>query len=292
MNNEDAIINHNINNLNLTSFTIEQLELLYFENIHNNYKDLIIENIKINENIKNFLQKKRKNKNNKVRINSKKCGRKKSVNSIILNKIHSKESYDNIFRKIKVLYHNFIINFLNDFIKKLYSGFQRYLLRKFSGKITQNVTKEYNKKLCNTTLREFLKSEISEKYKYEYNKNKKYIDKLYSYRSELSDILNLTYIEFYMNFFLSNDRKKFEEKFGISEKTKFFYECLDLLKNKDIYKNDKLYIAKLEDAGRDKFIEFMYQNNNISSTKYSNYYLNEQKKIFPIFKTTINSNYY
>ena len=202
MDNKDLIINQNINNLNLTSFTIEQLELLYFENIHNNYKDLIIENIKINENIKNFLQKKRKNKNNKVRINSKKCGRKKSVNSIILNKIHSKESYDNIFRKIKVLYHNFIINFLNDFIKKLYSGFQRYLLRKFSGKITQNVTKEYNKKLCNTTLREFLKSEISEKYKYEYNKNKKYIDKLYSYRSELSDILNLTYIEFYMNFFL------------------------------------------------------------------------------------------
>ena len=118
MNNEDAIINQNINNLNLTSFTIEQLELLYFENIHFNYKDLIIENIKINENIKNFLQKKRKNKNNKVRINSKKCGRKKSVNSVILNKIHSKESYDNIFRKIKVLYHNFIINFLNDFIKK------------------------------------------------------------------------------------------------------------------------------------------------------------------------------
>ena len=284
MDNKDPIINQNINNLNLTSFTIEQLELLYFKNIHNNYKDLIIENIKLNENIKNLLQKKRKNKNNKVRINSKKCGRKKSVNSIILNKIHSKESYDNIFRKIKVLYHNFIINFLNDFIKKLYSGFQRYLLRKFSGKITQNVTKEYNKKLCNTTLREFLKSEISEKYKYEYNKNKKYIDKLYSYRSELSDILNLTYIEFYMNFFLSNDRKKFEEKFGISEKTKFFYECLDLLKNKEIYKDDKLYIAKLEDAGRDKFIEFMYQNNNN--------YINEQKKIFPIFKTTINNNYY
>ena len=222
MNNEDAIINQNINNLNLTSFTIEQLELLYFENIHFNYKDLIIENIKINENIKNFLQKKRKNKNNKVRINSKKCGRKKSVNSIILNKIHSKESYDNIFRKIKVLYHNFIINFLNDFIKKLYSGFQRYLLRKFSGKITQNVTKEYNKKLCKTTLREFLKSEISEKYKYEYNKNKKYIDKLYSYRSELSDILNLSYIDFYKNFFLSINRKKFEEKYGISEKTKFY----------------------------------------------------------------------
>ena len=174
MDNKDPIINQNINNLNLTSFTIEQLELLYFKNIHNNYKDLIIENIKINENIKNFLQKKRKNKNNiKNKINSKKCGRKKSVNSVILNKIHSKESYDNIFRKIKVLYHNFIINFLNDFIKKLYSGFQRYLLRKFSGKITQNVTKEYNKKLCNTTLREFLKSEISEKYKYEYNKNKK-----------------------------------------------------------------------------------------------------------------------
>ena len=102
--------------------------------------------------------------------------------------------------------------------------------------------------------------------------------------------MNFIWIFFY--FFLSNDRKKFEEKFGISEKTKFFYECLDLLKNKDIYKDDKLYIAKLEDAGRDKFIEFMYQNNNISLSRYSNNYLNEQKKIFPIFKTTINSNYY
>ena len=60
MDNKDPIINQNINNLNLTSFTIEQLELLYFKNIHNNYKDLIIENIKINENIKNFLQKKKK----------------------------------------------------------------------------------------------------------------------------------------------------------------------------------------------------------------------------------------
>jgi hypothetical protein len=44
MNNEDPIIKQNINNLNLTLYTIEELELIYFNNILNNYKGLILNN--------------------------------------------------------------------------------------------------------------------------------------------------------------------------------------------------------------------------------------------------------
>ena len=288
MNNETTNNEINVNNINLKLLSIEQLELIYFKNIRYNYEELKSSDKIQKENIKNLLKKKKKNKNKKSnhQIHANKCGRKKNLNDSTNTKVHSKDSYDNIFRKIKVLYHNFIINFLNDFIKKLYSGFQRYLLRKFSGKITQNVTKEYNKNLCNTTLKKFLESEISEKYKYEYNKNKIYIDKLYSYRNELSDVLDLSYINFYIDFFLSNDRKKFEEKYGTSEKTKFFNESLEILKKKENYKNDKEYINKLEDAGRFKFIEFMNQNNKFLVTKQNNIDLNENKKI-NLFKTSI-----
>ena len=110
-------------------------------------------------------------------------------------------SFDNILRKIKVMYHNFIIKFANNYIKFLYDGFQRYRLRKISGKINQKKKKKYNVSLSNITLKEFLSNKISPKYKQDKDKNKKMVEKLCSLKMQMKELLDLSYISFYKRIF-------------------------------------------------------------------------------------------
>ena len=172
--------------------------------------------------------------------------------------IHSKMSFDNILRKIKVMYHGFIIKFVNDYIKFLYDGFQRFRLRKISGEITQNVTKKHNKILSEESLKQFLSNKISSKYKQEKNKNKKIVDKLCSLKSEIKELFEMSYINFYKKIFLCSNRNYLEEKYGISENTLTFKDNLELMsENENIN-----YIKEVEKIGKKKFIEFVGFENN------------------------------
>ena len=102
------------------------------------------------------------------------------------NNIHSKFAFDNISQKIKVLFHKFLINLINDFIFKVYGGFQKFKIRKISSKITQNVTKKYNHFLSNCTLKAFFTNKISTKYrKISENKNFESIQKLIEFKPKL-----------------------------------------------------------------------------------------------------------
>jgi len=173
--------------------------------------------------------------------------------------IHTKMSFDNVLRKIKVMYHNFIIKFVNDYIKFLYDGFQRFRLRKISGKITQNVTKKHNKFLSNISLKEFLSNKISSKYKQDKDKNKKIVAKLYYLKSQIKELFDMTYINFYKNIFLCNNRIYLEEHFGINENTLTFRDNLENMKETE----DEKYIKEVEIIGEKKFIEFINVNNNL-----------------------------
>ena len=181
----------------------------------------------------------------------KKYGRRKKGEIILKKPNHSKYSFDNIMRKIKVYYHNYIINFINDYIKKIYHNFQRFRLRKISGKVTQNVTRKYNQYIAQRTLKEFLGNEISKKYKYDKDKNQQNIDKLYGLKKEFEEILNCSYIHFYTNFFLNS---------GLSKNIKNFYDFIDMLKDKSTTYEDVLYCKEVENIGLNKFIDFLLGN--------------------------------
>ena len=178
--------------------------------------------------------------------------------------IHSKMSFDNILRKIKVMYHNFIIKFVNDYIKFLYDGFQRFRLRKISGKITQNVTKKFNKNLSNITLKEFLSNKISSKYKQDKDKNKKIVDKLCSLKTQIKELFDMSYIIFYKKIFLCSNRTFLEEKYGLNESTLTFKDNLE-----NMFETETLnYIKEVERIGKKKFIEFIgYDVNNLNFGK-------------------------
>ena len=195
----------------------------------------------------------------KKKYNSYKRGRIKKTNQ--KNKIitiHSKMSFDNILRKIKVMYHNFIIKFVNDYIKFIYDGFQRFRLRKISGKITQNVTKKHNKILSNVSLKEFLSNKISSKYKQDKDKNKKIVNKLCILKTQIKELFEMSYINFYKKIFLCSNRNYLEEKYGISENTLTFKDNLELMsENENIN-----YIKEVEKIGKKKFIEFVGFENN------------------------------
>ena len=172
--------------------------------------------------------------------------------------IHSKMSFDNILRKIKVMYHGFIIKFVNDYIKFLYDGFQRFRLRKISGEITQNVTKKHNKILSEEPLKEFLSNKISSKYKQDKDKNKKIVGKLCILKTQIKELFEMSYINFYKKIFLCSNRNYLEEKYGLSENTLTFKDNLELMsENENIN-----YIKEVEKIGKKKFIEFVGFENN------------------------------
>ena len=174
------------------------------------------------------------------------------------NNIHSKFAFDNISQKIKVLFHKFLINLINDFIFKVYGGFQKFKIRKISSKITQNVTKKYNHFLSNCTLKAFFTNKISTKYrKISENKNFESIQKLIEFKPKLNELFNLKYSFVYKNYFLFGNREELKNKFGLSDSTFIFNDCLKKMKLKE---NDD-YILKVNEVAKGKLLDMFNQGN-------------------------------
>ena len=238
-NSEEEFLKSKINYVLIQSYNVIQEKLNFLKtSILNNSTNILNEKIP-----------------KKIKIN--KSGRYKKTeqkNKII--SIHSKMSFDNILRKIKVMYHNFIIKFANNYIKFLYDGFQRYRLRKISGKINQNVTKKYNVSLSNITLKEFLSNKISPKYKQDKDKNKKMVEKLCSLKMQMKELFDLSYISFYKRIFLCTNRTYLEENYGLSENTLTFKDNLEIMYETE----NPNYIKEVEKIGKKQFIEFIGYN--------------------------------
>ena len=130
----------------------------------------------------NLLKKKRKNNgiksdlnNNDLKINdSKKIrGRKKAEDQT--KRSHNKKSADNIIKKIKGYFIEFLIIFVNAIINKEKNGFKPLDYKKYIDKIK----KEEYLKLLGTTVKDFLYQDISTKYfKTEINWNKNLINSI------------------------------------------------------------------------------------------------------------------
>jgi len=144
-----------------------------------------------------FLIKKRGRKN-RITIDADKYGL-----------IHDKYSDDNIKRKIKTHFHNFIIALLNMKAGEVLDKNNKF--GKISFEITQNITVDYNQKLFDQKIMDII-VKVSEKY---HNQNKNrfalyLVMKKFNYNSEIIQILNMTYKELYINYYLKSTKKLFE----------------------------------------------------------------------------------
>ena len=134
--------------------------------------------------------------------------------------LHTKDNDDNIKRKVKTHFHNFIVAYLNMLIKNTIKTKRQYKFKKMSSKITQDITISYNKKLMETPIKDVL-TQVSHKFK---NKdiNLYYIEKISQMKGGntinsanikiLNDILNIPYKDMMNNFYLKSTKKLFENE--------------------------------------------------------------------------------
>ena len=141
----------------------------------------------------------------------KKKGRKNriSIHSDKFGLTHDKYSDDNIKRKVKTHYHNFIIALLNMKAGEVLDKNNKF--GKISFEITQNITVDFNQKLFAQKIMDII-VRVSEKY-HNQNKNRLALNlviKNFDENSEIIQILNMTYKDLYLNYYLKSTKKLFE----------------------------------------------------------------------------------
>lgn len=173
----------------------------------------------------------------------KKTGRKPKNSSN--QSFHTKYSYDNILKKIKVKFLSKIIKYINRIIMSNYNS-KIQLLKPLQGSVAQNNNINFNKKLLNLKLKEiFTIYEINGKFKLiQKNYNKNVIDRIYKENiKELIDILEMTFLEVFDIFRNSNENQQLN---GL-EKLDTIINEIELKEEK----NDDDYINKFKDVVKD-----------------------------------------
>ena len=166
--------------------------------------------------------------------------------------VHNKFSNDNIKRRIKASYNKYIIKLLNNIVKKKYKKTTIKFL-KMNIRITKDIAIKYNQNLLNKPLREIIVN-VSNKYKNKDN-NKiciKFIENQKG-NAELINILNMTYKDFYINYFLKSTK---------NDSLEYSFESV---KEKLLILNGKEYLDKfIENA--EHFVEF-FTNSKIRKSR-------------------------
>jgi hypothetical protein len=158
--------------------------------------------------------------NKELKFISKKRGRKnkdleEQNNDLIKErKIHNKFSNDNVNRRIKALFHNYMINLLNNLMSQYFKENTKKFV-KINSKITKDIGIEYNRKILNKKIKDII-IEVSDKYQNKENNKEciKYIESKID-NEKIVKILNMSYRELYTNYYLksvnTSDLNSFEE---------------------------------------------------------------------------------
>ena len=168
--------------------------------------------------------------------------------------IHDKFSNDNIKRKIKSLYNRYIINLLNNMVKKTYKNYRMKFL-KMNIRITKDIGIKYNKNLLNQSIKDIIIN-VSNKYKNkDNNKNLiKFIENQ-THNEEILNILNMTYKDLYINYYLKSTKINSSENSFESHKEKL------------LILHGKEYLDKfIENA--EHFVEFFINSKNRKPKKF------------------------
>ena len=164
-------------------------------------------------------------------------------------KIHDRDSPDNIRRKVKTHFHNFMVALLNMKIRQFLK--MEVQFGKISFKMTQDLSVEFNQKLFKTKIKDII-IVMNNKYS---NKNRNRIilneiKKKVGINDEIFLLLNLNYEDLYRDYYLKPNKETFKgeedesyeahqeklkKKFGIKYADKykniaeplidFFYKC-------------------------------------------------------------------
>ena len=212
------------------------------------------------------------NNSNNIKLNKQRGRPKKNIELKVIH-IHSKMSYDNICQKLKVLYHHFLVNLCNDYIRASYKGFQKFRLRKVRSFITQNVTRKYNQELSTWNLKHFFSNQISTKYKrFSENKNEENINKLCLFRPKVKELFMMNYFDAYKNLFIYGKRNELKHKYGISDKTLLFNDCLEKIKLKE---SDE-YVQRMNDIAKGKLMLIMENGKELNYSSCDSSYENNK----------------
>ena len=119
------------------------------------------------------------------------------------NKVHNRFSNDNVKRKLKALFHKYIINLLNYLIQKRFKNNKMKFVY-LNSKITKDIGIEFNRSLLNQKIKDIIVN-VSKKYN-DKEHNKKCIKYIESQNDneEIIKILNMTYKDLYEQYYLNS----------------------------------------------------------------------------------------
>jgi hypothetical protein len=246
-----------------------------------------------------FITKKRGRKSlDEDNPNSKKSNKK--INAI--KKVHDKFYNDNIRRKIKSLYHKYIINLLNNLIKQKLKRIKKKFV-KMNIKITKDVSIEYNRNLLNKSIKDII-VDVSKKYSNkDINKNVIKFIEAQKNNEEIIKILNMTYEDLFTNYYLKSNKndisnnsfeahkeillKKYGEKYLslFIQNTENFKEFFINGKNRKSRKAEEvesINIPLLDETKKVNNINEYYLNKNMvsSSTETDIFGINKKLLVF------------
>ena len=219
----------------------KQIQLTLFEPLKSKKK--VTNKIKENVNYKFIIKKRgRKNKSNKF------------LNTEEKSNVHDKFSNDNIKRRIKSLYNKYIITLLNNIVRKKYKKCKMKFL-KMNIRVAKDIGIKYNKNLLNQTIKDIIIN-VSNKYKNEDN-NKNLIKFIESQNNneEILSILNMTYKDLYINYYLKSTK--------INSSENSFESHIEKL----LILHGKEYLDKFIENAKN-FVEFFKNSKNRINKKY------------------------
>lgn len=150
------------------------------------------------------------NKQKKMFINKKRGRKSKSVNEDSRGGTHDRFSDDNLKRKVKTHFHNYIITLLNSKLIIKNPTDKKIKFGKMKSTITQNITVEYNQNLFKKTIKEII-TEVSNKYQNQFINSDciKYVMNNPEENMLVIKYLNMTYKEMYLNYYLKSTKNDF-----------------------------------------------------------------------------------
>ena len=150
------------------------------------------------------LTQKRRGRRKKYLNNGKRNSANESFKIVNESKVHNIYSNDNIKRRIKTLFNNYIIRLLNNLIKQKFPNFKMKFV-KINKRINEDLGIEYNRNLLNKSIRDII-IDVSKRYSNKENNKDciKFIEQQKD-NEEILNILNMTYKEFY-NFYLKSTK--------------------------------------------------------------------------------------
>ena len=176
------------------------LKINMFEILNNIPQCNLMTKTKVNNQFK-FITSKRGRKNKNIEIV------KETINKSSKNKVeHNKYCNDNVRRRIKALYNKYIIILLNNLMKKNFKNNKLHFV-KMEIRVTKDIGIQYNRNLLNKTIKEII---INVSNKYQNAENNKMCIKIIEEQKnneEILNILNMTYKDLYVEYYLKSTKE-------------------------------------------------------------------------------------